>query len=57
MLLSIQCIWCVRFLSFEGVLRMKVWRYSIKAFGEISLPQAKKTSFESIFVMFENFVN
>ena len=34
----------MRFLIFEGVLRIKVLRYSIKTFWEIPLPQAKRIS-------------
>ena len=41
MFVTIQCNWCVRFLIYEGVLRMKVKRY-IKTFGEIPLPYAKR---------------
>ena len=33
-----QCIWCVRFFVFEGVLRMNMYKYSMKTFEEIPLP-------------------
>ena len=42
MFVIIHCNWYVRFLIFGGVLRMKV--YSIKTFGEIPLPYAKRIS-------------
>ena len=41
MFVIIHCNWCVRFLIFGGVLRMM---YSIKTFGEISLPYKKRIS-------------
>ena len=44
MFVTIQCIWCVHFLIFEGVLRMKLQRYSVKMFGEIPLPQVRRFS-------------
>ena len=44
MFVTIQCIWCVHFLIFEGVLSMKVQRYSVKMFGEIPLPQVRRFS-------------
>ena len=44
MFVTIQCNWCVRFLIFVGVLRMKVLGYSVKTFGEIPLPYGKRIS-------------
>ena len=44
MFVTMQCNWRVHFLIFEGVSGMKVQRYSIKMFGEVPLPYAKRKS-------------
>ena len=44
MFVIIHCNWCVRFFIFEGVLRMRVQRYSGRTSGEIPLPCAKRVS-------------
>ena len=44
MFVTIQCIRCVHFFIFEGALGMNVWKYSMKMFREIPLPQAKRIS-------------